>query len=222
MTSPAPLPPRFLVVLDVDATLIENEVIDLLAEAVGVGAEVAEITERAMQGELDFEQSLRARVQMLEGASETILDEVRQVIRPTAGAEELIAAVHQRRGIIGAVSGGFLQVLTPLAERLGLNHWEANTLEIVDGRLTGRLSGAIVDPGFKAATLQHWAQNADLPLRSTLAVGDGANDILMLRTAGLGVAFNAKQRARDAANLVVSVQNLAELIPLLPAALPAQ
>ncbi|WP_423924080.1 phosphoserine phosphatase SerB [Frigoribacterium sp. 2-23] len=207
--------PRFLTVLDVDSTLIENEVIELLAEAAGTRAEVAAITERAMSGDLDFAESLRARVETLAGLPVSVFDEAAAHVRVTAGVDELIAGLHAHGSVIGVVSGGFHEVLDPLADRLGLDFWRANRLDVVDGRLTGRVDGPIVDAEAKAAALREWAEEARVESRHTVAIGDGANDLLMMDAAALSVAFNAKPRVRDHADVVIDVCDLSQVLPLL-------
>lgn len=207
---------RFLVVFDVDSTLIEDEVIELLADCAGKRAEVAEITERAMQGELDFAESLEARVATLAGLSSVVIGQTLNRIRITRGAASLIEAVHERGGKVGAVSGGFNQLLEPLANILQLDFWRANQLEITAGTLTGKVVGKIVDRQAKAEALVEWAAACEVPISKTIAVGDGANDLNMMAQSGLSVAFNAKPRVRQAANLVVGGNDLSALIPLLP------
>ena len=206
---------RFLVVFDVDSTLIEDEVIELLAEAAGRRAEVAAVTERAMRGELDFAESLRDRVATLVGLDESVIEQTYERITVTAGAQELIDAVHAAGGKVGAVSGGFNQLLEPLAKRLSLDFWRANELGVADGKLTGEVIGKIVDRQAKADALAQWSQELGLIRRQTAAVGDVANDLQMMREAGLSVAFNAKPMVREQAQLVVQDQNLAELIKVL-------
>ena len=206
---------KILVVFDVDSTLIQDEVIELLAEVAGKRAEVAEVTERAMRGELDFAESLRERVAVLAGLPESVFSDVYQRITPTPGVQELIDAVHAAGGLVGAVSGGFSQVLTPLAAKLGLDFARANDLEVVDGKLTGKVEGRIVDRAVKAESLCEWAAAANIPLSQTIAVGDGANDLDMLAAAALGVAFNAKPLVREKAQIVIEKQDLRELIPVL-------
>jgi phosphoserine phosphatase len=203
------------VVFDVDSTLIEDEVIELLAEAAGRRAEVAAVTERAMRGELDFAESLRDRVATLVGLDESVIEQTYERITVTAGAQELIDAVHAAGGKVGAVSGGFNQLLEPLAKRLSLDFWRANELGVADGKLTGEVIGKIVDRQAKADALAQWSQELGLIRRQTVAVGDGANDLQMMREAGLSVAFNAKPMVREQAQLVVQDQNLAELIKVL-------
>jgi phosphoserine phosphatase len=203
-----------LIVLDVDSTLIENEVIEMLGDLAGCHAEVAEITERAMRGELDFAQSLAARVRLLEGLPSSCFDEVRAAIRVTDGVPEMIAAVHAAGGAVAVVSGGFHEVLDPLAESLGLDHWRANRLGVADGRLTGTVSGPIIDPQSKADALTEWAGARGIPLSRTVAVGDGANDLRMMEIAGLSVAFHARPLVRENADLVMDVRDLSQLLPL--------
>jgi phosphoserine phosphatase len=207
--------PRFLVVLDADSTLIHDEVIELLAEEAGSRTEVAEITDRAMRGELDFEASLRERVRTLAGLPVEVFEHVGQRVRVTDGVTDLVAGVRAAGGRVGVVSGGFHEVLDGLGHRLGLDHWRANRLEVVDGVLTGGLVGAIVDAQAKADALREWATSADIPLGRTIAVGDGANDLRMMAAAALSVAFNAKPRVRAEANVVVDRQDLSQVLALL-------
>ncbi|WP_431277071.1 phosphoserine phosphatase SerB [Leifsonia poae] len=207
--------PRFLVVLDADSTLIRDEVIELLAEEAGARAEVTEITERAMRGEIDFEQSLRERVATLAGLPERVFTRVAERIRVTDGVPELIAGAQAAGGLVGVVSGGFHETLDALGRRLGLNHWRANRLEVVDGALTGRVLGHVVDAQAKANALTEWAQDARIPLSRTIAIGDGANDLKMMTVAGLAVAFNAKPLVRAEADVVVDGQDLSQVLPLL-------
>ncbi|WP_349898098.1 phosphoserine phosphatase SerB [Parafrigoribacterium soli] len=207
--------PGFLVVLDVDSTLIENEVIELLAEAAGSLSRVADITFRAMNGELDFERSLRERVATLAGLDDGVFERVAAQIRVTAGVAEMIDGVHAAGGKVAVVSGGFHELVDDLAERLGLDYWRANRLEVVDGRLTGGLHGPIIDAAAKAATLHEWALDAGVPMRQTVAVGDGANDLPMMAAAGLSVAFDAKAPVRDEADLIMDRRDLGQLLPLL-------
>ncbi|MCU1529962.1 MAG: phosphoserine phosphatase [Frondihabitans sp.] len=207
--------PRFLVVLDVDSTLIENEAIELLAEAAGSHDRVRDITVRAMAGELDFAQSLRERVATLAGLPESSFAEATRRILVTEGVPELITAIHASGGLVSVVSGGFHEILDPLAERLGLDGWRANRLEVEGGRLTGRVSGPIVDAAAKAFALREWAEEARIPLAHTVAIGDGANDLEMMREAGLSVAFDAKPRVREAADVAMPLRDLAQVLPLL-------
>jgi phosphoserine phosphatase len=206
---------KFLVVLDVDSTLIENEVIELLAEVAGTLTEVAAITLSAMNGELDFEQSLRSRVATLAGLPESVFAEVAPRIKVTDGVPEMVAAVQGAGGRVAVVSGGFHEVLDPVAEALGLDHWRANRLEIVDGVLTGGLVGPIIDAMAKADTLREWADDFGIPLRQTVAVGDGANDLRMMAITGLSVGFDAKAPVRDEAHVLIDERDLSLLLPLL-------
>jgi len=206
----------FLVVFDVDSTLIEDEVIELLAECAGKREQVAAITERAMLGELDFSSSLVERVAALQGLSQAVIEQTYSRIVVTRGARELIRAIHARGGKVAAVSGGFSQLLEPLAKELDLDFWRANQLGIESDHLTGKVEGPIIDRKAKADALLEWAQKSGVSAANTIAIGDGANDLEMMAVAGLGVAFNAKPLVRDAANLVVGGKDLSSLISLLP------
>ena len=206
---------RFLVVLDVDSTLIENEVIEELAIEAGSLDEVAEITLRAMNGELDFEQSLRSRVATLAGLPVSVFLDVAPRVRVTAGVPAMIAAIRAAGGRTAVVSGGFHEILDPLADSLGLDYWRANRLEVRDGVLTGGLTGPIIDAQAKADTLQEWADDMGIPLRQTVAVGDGANDLTMMALAGLSVGFDAKAPVRDLANVLIDERDLSLVLPLL-------
>ncbi len=206
---------RFLVVLDVDSTLIENEVIELLADEAGSGAEVAEITLRTMNGELDFEQSLRERVATLAGLPATVIESARSRVTVTRGVPELIAGVQAAGGKVAVVSGGFHEIIDPLARELGLDHWRANRLAAADGRLTGDLIPPVVDAEAKAQALREWAAEAGIPLDQTVAVGDGANDLPMMAICGLAVGFDAKAPVRDLAHVLLDERDLAMLLPVL-------
>jgi phosphoserine phosphatase len=206
---------RFLVVLDVDSTLIEDEVIELLAEEAGSLEAVADVTFRAMNGELDFAASLRERVATLEGLGVDALDRVRSRVRVTRGVPELVAGVHAAGGRVAVVSGGFHEVIDPLAERLGLDRWRANRLAVADGRLTGEVIPPIVDAAAKAVALQEWAAEAGLPLAQTLAVGDGANDLPMMALCGLSVGFDAKAPVRDVAHILLDERDLSRLLTVM-------
>ncbi len=206
---------RFLVVLDVDSTLIEDEVIELLAAEAGSHDEVAEITRQAMNGLLDFSESLRARVATLEGLPVSVMEAVGRRIRVTDGVPDLVAGVHEAGGAIGVVSGGFHELLDPLADRLGLDYWRANRLGMRDGCLDGTCAGTIVDAQTKADTLLQWAEDAGVDLSRCVAVGDGANDMPMMAIAGLSVAFDAKAPVRDAADVIMDVRDLTQVLPLL-------
>jgi len=205
----------FLVVLDVDSTLVENEVVELLAEEAGSLADVAAITARAMNGELDFEQSLRHRVATLAGLPATVFETVRSRVQVTAGVTELVAGVQQSGGRVGIVSGGFIEIVDPLAKSLGLNYWRANQLEVVDGKLTGGLVGPIIDAEAKADALREWSADFGVDLKLTVAIGDGANDLRMMEIAGLSVAFDAKELVRQNADVVLAERNLSHVLPLL-------
>ncbi|MEH3033673.1 MAG: phosphoserine phosphatase SerB [Aeromicrobium erythreum] len=204
-----------LVVMDVDSTLIQGEVIEMLAEHAGCADEVARVTEQAMRGELDFEESLRARVALLEGVPESALDEVRAAVEYTPGARTMVRTLKRLGYRFALVSGGFTQIIATMAEELGIDYYEANELEIVDGRLTGRVVGPVVDRAGKAAALRRFAQEAGIPVKNTVAVGDGANDLDMLAAAGLGIAFNAKPVVRDQARTSVNVPYLDAIVYLL-------
>lgn len=206
---------RRLVVMDVDSTLIRDEVIELLAARTGHEAEVHQLTERAMRGELDFAGSLRERVNLLAGLPVSVLDEVRASVRLTPGARTLIATLRDLGLSIGLVSGGFIEVVAPLAAELGITYAHANRLEVADGRLTGRLEGGIVDRAAKAAKLREWAAAEGLPLSRTIAIGDGANDLDMLADAGLGIAFNAKPSVRARADTALNLPYLDAVLFLL-------
>ena len=193
-----------LIVFDVDSTLIQGEVIEMLAERAGAGEAVAAITEAAMRGELDFTESLHKRVSTLEGLPAEVVDEVSAAIQLTAGARTTIRTLRRLGYSCGVVSGGFRQVIEPLAHELMLDFVAANELEIVDGRLTGRVIGPVIDRAGKATALRKFAEAAGVPMEQTVAVGDGANDIDMLNAAGLGVAFNAKPALREVADASIS------------------
>ena len=203
---------RRLVVLDVDSTMIEQEVIELLAEKVGLQAEVKILTDKAMAGEIDFRQALEKRVELLTGLDSSVFMELQAEIKVTDGVHELIDAVHNSGGVIGAISGGFSQTLAPLANKLGLDCYLANDLEVSNGLLTGKISGEIVDGAMKAKTLLKWAERFDFQLSETVAVGDGANDIPMLKAAGYAVAFRPKEILRQHADLVIEGHSLKPLI----------
>ena len=206
---------RRLVVMDVDSTLVQGEVIEMLAAEAGCLPEVARVTEAAMAGELDFEQSLRARVALLEGLPVEAVDRVRAAVRLTPGARTLVRTLKRLGYAVGVVSGGFTVVTDDLARDLGLDHARANVLEVVDGRLTGQVLGAVVDRAAKADALREFAALQGLSMAQTVAVGDGANDLDMLQAAGLGVAFNAKPVVREAADTALSVPFLDAVLSLL-------
>lgn len=206
---------QHLVVLDVDSTLIQNEVIDLLADEAGIGEQVAAITERAMNGELDFAEALRERVGLLAGLPEAALDLVRDRVELTPGARTLCRTLSGLGYQVCLVSGGFAEIIGPIALQLGVRELRANQLEVIDGQLTGRLLGPIVDRVGKRQALEEFAHKFDIPMRRSIAIGDGANDVDMLAAAGLGVAFNAKTAARDAADTSLTVPYLDSVLYLL-------
>ena len=203
-----------LVVLDADSTLIREEAIELLAEAAGSLEHVAAVTERAMRGELDFAASLRERVATLAGLPVAEVASARARLTPTPGVQELIDGVHAAGGRVGVVSGGFHELLDPLAERLGLDFCRANRLEVDGDRLTGRVLGDIVDAEAKRRALEEWAAASGAPLSRTIAVGDGANDLRMLDRAALGVAFCAKPVVRAQADVAIDRVDLSGVLAL--------
>lgn len=207
-------PPQLLV-MDVDSTFINEEVIDLIAEHAEVGAQVADITERAMRGELDFAQSLGERVGLLAGLETSVLDEVRSRITLTEGARELVEFVQAHSGVVALVSGGFLEVITPIAHELGITEVYANGFETADDTLTGRTSGRVIDPSAKAAIFAELSEKYHCSPELTVAIGDGANDIGMIRAAGLGIAFCAKPALVAAADVSITERNLTEVLRLL-------
>jgi phosphoserine phosphatase len=206
---------RRLVVMDVDSTLIQDEVIELLARYAGREAEVAAVTEAAMRGELDFAESLRERVAALEGLPVSVLDDARGAVRFTPGARTLVRTMKRLGFTVAVVSGGFIEIVEDLAAELGIDHAHANRLEVRDGKLTGKVVGEIVDRAGKARALRRFADEAGLPLTRTVAIGDGANDLDMLQTAGLGIAFNAKPVVREQADTAVTVPYLDAVLYLL-------
>ena len=199
---------KHLVVMDADSTLLQDEVIDLLGEASGRAADVSAITKSAMNGEIDFAEALRRRVALLAGLPASVLEDVRAKLRLTPGARTLVRTLQRLGYVPAVVSGGFVEVLGPLLVELGVTHFEANQLEIVDGVLTGRVVGEILDRAGKARALRHFADDVGVPLEQTVAVGDGANDIDMLSVAGLGIAFNAKALVQEHADTALSVPYL--------------
>lgn len=201
--------------LDVDSTMIEQEVIELLAERVGLRGQVKTLTDQAMAGEIDFREALLQRVGLLEGLNAKVFQEVLADIRVTDGVPELVSAVHKSGGMVGAISGGFSQVLEPLADKLNLDFFKANNLEIEDGVITGEIIGDIVDAEVKARMLLDWAGEYGFDVSSTVAVGDGANDIQMLKASGFAVAFRPKDILRDHADLIIEGDSLEPLISVL-------
>ncbi len=206
---------RKLVIMDVDSTLIQEEVIELLAQKAGVGEEVKAITAAAMRGEIDFSESLTARVELLAGLPSSVIEEVQSEITLTPGAKTLIATLHKLGHSVAVVSGGFTNVIAPLVAELGVNHFRANTLLIEDGKITGQLEGKIIDRAGKATALRDFAEIEGVALEQTVAIGDGANDLDMIAIAGLGIAFNAKPAVKAAADSSVSAPYLDSVLYLL-------
>ena len=204
-----------LVIMDVDSTLIAQEVIELLAARAGVADQVIEITSRAMRGEIDFEASLRQRVALLKGLPAQVLQDVRSEITLTPGARTLIRTLQRLGHTVAIVSGGFIEVIEPLIKELGIELYRANSLEIVDGLLTGTLLGPIIDRPAKAVALRDFAKIAGVAMEQTIAIGDGANDLDMITAAGLGIAFNAKPAVRAAADSAVSAPYLDSVLYLM-------
>lgn len=204
-----------LLVMDVDSTLVQEEVIDLLGDEAGVGQQVADITERAMRGELDFKEALEERVATLKGLPESILDKVYAKIHFNQGAKALVDELHARGYKVGLVSGGFHETVDRLAAELGIDYVKANHLEIKDGILTGRVYGDIVTKDVKVQKLKDWALENDLDLSQTIAMGDGANDLPMIQTAGIGIAFNAKPIVREQAPYQINQADLYQVISIL-------
>ena len=204
-----------LVMLDMDSTLIVQEVIDLLAAKAGVAEEVSAITKKAMAGEMDFAQSLQARVSLLAGLNESMLSEVRGEINLTQGAEKLIQTLHLKGHKVGVVSGGFIDVIEPILKELKIDFYRANKLQILNGELTGKLEGEIIDRAAKLKALVEFAKNEGVQMSQTVAIGDGANDLDMIESAGLGVAFNAKPKVAAAAATTISGSDLSAVLLLM-------
>ena len=204
-----------LVMLDMDSTLIVQEVIDLLAAKAGVAEEVSAITQKAMAGEIDFAQSLQARVSLLAGLNESMLSEVRGEITLTQGAEKLIQTLHLKGHKVGVVSGGFIDVIEPILKELKIDFYRANKLQILNGELTGKLEGEIIDRTAKLKALVEFAKNEGVQMSQTVAIGDGANDLDMIESAGLGVAFNAKPKVAAAAATTISGSDLSAVLLLM-------
>ena len=206
-----------LVQLDVDSTFIQQEAIELLAAKAGVLEEVSRITAAAMRGELDFAQSLVARVSLLQGLSEDSFVQVQQEITLTDGAAELVTLLHQKGHCVSLVSGGFTNILQPIVDAMKIDFYRANTLEVVDGKLTGKVLGAIIDRAAKADALREFATACGVDLSNTVAIGDGANDLDMMDIAGISIAFNAKPIVEAAADYSIkepSLRSVASLINL--------
>jgi phosphoserine phosphatase len=204
-----------LVQLDVDSTFIQQEAIELLATKAGVLEQVATITASAMRGELDFEQSLRARVALLKGLPESVIGEVQREISLTDGARELVTTLHDRGHSVSLVSGGFLDIIEPMIKAMSINYYKANKLEIVAGVLTGGLIGPIIDRAAKAEALKEFASASGVAIENTVAIGDGANDLDMMAAAGLSIAFNAKPVVVEAADIAINEPSLRSVISLI-------
>lgn len=204
-----------VLVMDVDSTLLQDEVIELIADHAGTRAEVQAVTEAAMRGELDFAESLHARVATLAGVPEATLDEVRAAARLSPGARELVGTMHDRGHVVGLVSGGFREVVDPLAADLGIRHALANRLELADGALTGRVLGEVVDRATKERFLRDLAAQRGVPMSRTVAVGDGANDLDMVTAAGLGIAYCARPALVEAADVAITAPGLDAVLDIL-------
>lgn len=204
-----------LLVMDVDGTLIQQEGIDLLAQEAGVGQKVAEITAQAMNGELDFKASLQARIALLKGLEASIFPKIIEQMDVTPGAKTLITELHQRGYKVGLVSGGFHEVIDPIARSLGIDLVRANRLEVSDGRLTGEVLGEIVTPEMKKDSLLTWARENHIPRSQTIAMGDGANDLPMIETAGIGISFMAKPIVAERAPYRIEKRDLSLVLEIL-------
>ena len=204
-----------LCVMDVDGTLILEEVIDFLGREVGREEEIAQLTSQAMRGELDFESSLRKRVSLLEGLPVSVFDTVFNSIHLSPNAQEFISILQKNGILVGLVSGGFTPIVERLAKSLGIAYFSANQLEVKDGLLTGKLVGQIISPQVKQETLEQWRKELQLPRERTVAVGDGANDLLMLKSAGLGIAFCAKELLKQEIAHHVNNRDFFEVLPLI-------
>jgi phosphoserine phosphatase len=192
---------RRLIVSDVDSTFIKQEVIDLLAQFAGVGPQVAEITDLAMRGDIDFTESLQLRVKTLNNQPVEILDHALNIIQLSDGAAHLVDELHKAEHVFALISGGFIQVLEPIANSVGVIHFAANELEILDGFLTGRVIGPIIDAAAKGEYLEQLAANLNIPMINTIAIGDGANDLVMMQKAGISVSFNGKPKVKNYADV---------------------
>ena len=204
-----------LCVMDVDGTLILEEVIDLLGREVGYEEEIAQLTSQAMRGELDFESSLRKRVSLLEGLPVSVFEKVFNSIHLTPNAQEFVSILQKNGILVGLVSGGFTPIVERLAKSLGITYFSANQLEVKDGLLTGKLVGQIINPKIKKDTLEQWRKELQLPRERTVAIGDGANDLLMLKSARLGIAFCAKEVLKKEIQYHVDKRDFLEVLPLI-------
>jgi phosphoserine phosphatase len=204
-----------LVQFDVDSTFIQQEAIELLAAKAGVLDEVSRITESAMRGEMDFEQSLRARVALLKGLDQSVISEVQAEITMTDGARELVSTLHSKGHSVSLVSGGFIDIIEPMIKELSIQYFKANKLEIINSVLTGGLVGPIIDRAAKGSALIEFASMSGVEIIHTVAIGDGANDLDMMAAAGLSIAFNAKPSVIDAADLSITEPSLRSVIDLI-------
>ena len=204
-----------LCVMDVDGTLILEEVIDLLGREVGREEEIAQLTSRAMRGELDFESSLRKRVSLLKGLPISVFDTVFNSVHLSPNVQEFISILQKNGILVGLVSGGFTQIVERLAKSLGIAYFSANQLKVKDGLLTGKLIGQIISPQVKKETLEQWRKELKLSKERTIAIGDGANDLLMLKSAGLGIAFCAKEVLKQEIPNHVDKRDFLEGLPLI-------
>ena len=204
-----------LVLLDMDSTLIEQEVIDLLAEYSGKSQIISDITAKAMSGELDFKQALSARVELLAGLDESVIDQVRQKVTLTKGAQQLITELHNLGHKVGVVSGGFIDVIEPILKDLEIDFYKANKLDIRDGKLTGNVVGKVIDGSEKLAVLREFASKEGINIQQTVAIGDGANDLEMIQAAGLGIAFNAKPKVAQSADTTLNIKDLSAVLLLM-------
>ena len=202
-------------VMDVDGTLILEEVIDLLGREAGCEEEIAQLTSQAMQGEIEFETSLRKRVALLKGLPDSVFEKVFNSIHLSLNAQEFIFILQKNGILVGLVSGGFTPIVERLAKSLGITYFSANQLEVKDGLLTGKLVGHIISPEVKQATLEKWRKELKLPKERTVAIGDGANDLLMLKSAGLGIAFCAKEVLKKEIPHHVDKRDFLEVLPLI-------
>lgn len=204
-----------LVQLDVDSTFIQQEAIELLAAKAGVLEKVSAITDSAMRGELDFEQSLRARVSLLKDLPESVLAEVQQEITLTDGAQDLVNVLHAKGHSVALVSGGFIDIIEPMIRSLSITYYRANKLEIIGGVLTGHLIGPVIDRAAKAAALREFSKTSGVDMENTVAIGDGANDLDMMALAGVSIAFNAKPIVAAAADYEIKEPSLASVADLI-------
>ncbi len=204
-----------LCVMDVDGTLILEEVIDLLGREAGREEEIAQLTSRAMRGEIDFESSLRKRVFLLEGLPISVFDKVFNTIHLSPNAQEFISILQKNGILVGLLSGGFTPIVERLAKSLDIAYFSANQLEVKDGFLTGKLVGQIINPKVKKETLEKWRKELQLPRERTVAIGDGANDLLMLKSAGIGIAFCAKEVLKKEIPHHVDKRNFLEVLSLI-------